>query len=107
LGLWLLAYGLFGVPAGELRVFVGAFAVSSLAGFVAVFAPGGIGVREAVLAALLAPRIGQADAIALALASRLILIAADLGGGAAAFVLPTRRLRQDQAPIADSRRSCR
>jgi uncharacterized membrane protein YbhN (UPF0104 family) len=97
-GLWLLAYALFGVSAADLRYFVGAFALGSVAGLVAVFAPGGLGVREAVLAALLTPKIGEADAIALALSSRVILIAADVGGGAAALVLPTRRIPTRRTP---------
>jgi len=45
-------------------------------------------VREAVLVALLSGRLGEAHAIALAAASRIVLSAIDLGGGAAALALP-------------------
>jgi glycosyltransferase 2 family protein len=85
---WLTANSLFGVPASDLLHYVGVFAVAWVAGYVVVFSPGGIGVREAVLVALLSGRLGEAHAIALAAASRLVLSAIDLGGGAAALALP-------------------
>ena len=75
---WLCAHGLLGVPAQDLAFYIGAFAVAWLAGLLAVYAPGGLGVREAVLVALLSGRIGAADALVVAAASRLILIAVDL-----------------------------
>lgn len=85
---WLIAHSLFGVPASDFLHDVGVFAVAWVAGYVVVFAPGGIGVREAVLVALLSGRLGEAHAIALAGASRLVLSAIDLGCGAAALALP-------------------
>jgi glycosyltransferase 2 family protein len=85
---WLTAHSLFGVPASDLLHYAGVFAVAWTVGYVVVFAPGGIGVREAVLVGLLSGRLGEAHAIALAAASRLMLSAIDLGGGAAALVLP-------------------
>jgi uncharacterized membrane protein YbhN (UPF0104 family) len=83
---WLCARGLLGVPARDLAFYVGAFAVAWLAGLVAIYAPGGLGVREAVLVALLSSRIGAADALVVAAASRLILILVDvvLAGAATA-----------------------
>jgi uncharacterized membrane protein YbhN (UPF0104 family) len=88
---WLTARALFSAPGGQFAVYVGVFAVAWVAGFVAVFAPGGIGVREAVIAALLAGRLGEVHAIALAATSRLVLAAVDLAGGAAALSLPLIR----------------
>jgi glycosyltransferase 2 family protein len=85
---WLTAHSLFAVPASDLLHYVGVFAIAWTVGFVVVFAPGGIGVREAVLVALLSGRLGEAHAIALAAASRLVLSAIDLGGGAVALLLP-------------------
>ena len=84
---WLTARALFPVPTTEIVFFTAAFALGWLAGMVVVFAPGGIGVREAVLVGLLAPRVGHAEAIVIAGASRLLLTAADLLGGGAAFAL--------------------
>ena len=75
---WLCAHGLIAVPARDLALYVGAFAVAWLAGLLAVYAPGGLGVREAVLVALLSGRIGSADALVVAAASRLILILVDV-----------------------------
>ena len=54
------------------------FLMAGIAGLLAVFVPAGLGVREAVLAALLAPRIGAAPAIALALAARFWLVACEV-----------------------------
>ena len=75
---WLCARGLVAVPAGDLALYMGAFAVAWLAGLLAIYAPGGLGVREAVLVALLHGRIGAADALVVAAASRLMLILVDV-----------------------------
>lgn len=75
---WLCAHGLLAVPERDLALYIGAFAVAFLAGLFAVYAPGGIGVREAVLVALLHSRIGTANALVVAAASRLIFILVDL-----------------------------
>lgn len=70
---WLLSRGL-GLP-GSLPVAtaVGVFALGYILGLLALFAPGGVGVREVVLISLLTPRLGGGGAIALSLASRLLL----------------------------------
>jgi uncharacterized membrane protein YbhN (UPF0104 family) len=52
---------------------IGVFTCSYLAGFIALFAPGGLGPRESVFLLLLAGDIGLKPAAALALASRLLL----------------------------------
>jgi hypothetical protein len=75
---WLCARGLVAVPASDLALYMGTFAVAWLAGLVAVYAPGGLGVREAVIVALLSGHIGAADALVVAAASRLILILVDV-----------------------------
>jgi uncharacterized membrane protein YbhN (UPF0104 family) len=87
---WLTGRALFPVGAGDLVFFTAAFALGWLAGMIAVFAPGGIGVREAVLVALLSPRIGPTEAMVVAGASRVVLTAADLLGAAVAFALSSR-----------------
>ena len=99
---WLTAHSLFAVPASSLLHYIGVFAIAWTVGFVVVFAPGGIGVREAVLVALLSGRLGEAHAIALAAASRLVLSAIDLAGGATALALPLlRRPRRKPASAAE------
>ncbi|MBA2290952.1 MAG: flippase-like domain-containing protein [Gemmatimonadales bacterium] len=57
----------------------GAFAASYIAGYLAVFAPGGLGVREGTLILILGPVVGQGNAIAIAFASRLTLTINELG----------------------------
>jgi len=94
---WLSGRAFFPISTHEVVFFTAAFALGWLTGMVVVFAPGGIGVREAVLVAVLAPRVGQAEAIVIAGTSRILLTAADLVGGAAAFAL-SRRGRVGPAP---------
>ena len=53
------------------------FILSYVAGILAVFAPGGLVVREAALVALIAPGLGGEQALALAVASRLWLTLVD------------------------------
>jgi len=94
LAFWTTARALFAIPASDIPHYIGVFALAWLAGLVAFFAPGGIGVREAVIAALLAGRLGQADAIVLAATSRIVLSAIDLVAGVASFGVPPRRPRE-------------
>ena len=72
---------------------VGAFALAWAAGYVAVFAPGGIGVREAALVVTLSPLLPSEQAAAAALVSRVIWTGAELFLGAFAHLAlrgPTR-----------------
>jgi hypothetical protein len=61
-------------------------AAAMLVGFVAVFAPAGIGVRDATLASLLALSMPVADAALLAIVARLFSVVADLCAGALALL---------------------
>lgn len=61
---------------------IGAYALAWAVGFVVVFAPAGVGVREVAMVAVLGPTIDDTAAVALAITSRLVLTAADLGWGA-------------------------
>jgi hypothetical protein len=98
---WLCARGLLGVPEYDVAFYVGAFAIAWLAGLVAVYAPGGLGVREAVLVALLSSRIGAPNALVLAAASRLIFILVDVVlAGVATVALRRGRLRAEAADPA-------
>lgn len=76
--LWSLTAGL-GLPATlPLGVATGGFALAYTAGLLALFAPGGLVVREGVLVAVLAPHLGAGAAVALSLGSRVVLTAAEL-----------------------------
>jgi uncharacterized membrane protein YbhN (UPF0104 family) len=66
---WLLGRGLLpGVPL-PLPAAIGVFAGGNVLGLLAIFAPGGLGVRELVFVAILAPRVGSGSAVALAVGS--------------------------------------
>jgi hypothetical protein len=108
LGLYLpawLAYGIaFGLlwqslptlPSVSWPAAVGGFAGAYFLGYAALFAPAGVGVREGVMALLLAPWIGAAEATVLAVLARLWMTGAELLpvigiGGARALAL----LRKD------------
>ncbi|GAA3238931.1 hypothetical protein GCM10010468_74790 [Actinocorallia longicatena] len=83
--LWTLAgWALFGVhmwlllPEGSPALAAGAYALAYVVGFLVIFAPGGLGAREAALVLALAPVITRPDALVAALASRAVLTTADL-----------------------------
>jgi uncharacterized membrane protein YbhN (UPF0104 family) len=61
-----------------------------VAGLVALFAPGGLVVREGLLILLLQPSIGLGAATALAVASRLLLTVTELGAAVPFLLLRTR-----------------
>ena len=88
LSLWVLAVGA-GAPAGEaLPLCLAGIALAMTAGFIVVVAPSGIGVREAVIVAALAPVLNTSAALAVALVLRLVFTVADLV--AAAATVPIR-----------------
>jgi hypothetical protein len=78
MALWLLARGV--LPEAQLRPAdaIAGFAASYIAGYLFLLAPGGLGVRESVFVIMLEPRIGLANALALAAVSRLGMTAADI-----------------------------
>jgi glycosyltransferase 2 family protein len=90
---WLTGRSLIGLPTADFPFVTGAFAIAWLAGFVVVLAPGGLGVREVVLVALLRTRMSTADAALLAAASRVLWTLSDLVASGAGFVLLRRRGR--------------
>ncbi len=64
-------------------------ALATVAGFVVAVMPGGLGVREGVLMATLAPAVGEDTAVISALALRLVWVAVELvAGGALAIARP-------------------
>ncbi len=63
----------------ELWITVGSsIALSFFAGFVVIFVPGGIGVREGVLYLLLQPHMSEADALLIAVSSRIWVMMGEL-----------------------------
>jgi len=91
--LWVLSRGLLpGVDLG-LGLAIAVFTASYLAGFLALFAPGGLGVREGLFILMLQGPLGIGPATALALASRLLLTITELGAAVPFLMYPQRRAR--------------
>jgi hypothetical protein len=85
----LLALGLLDHPVGSWSDYIAAFTGSYVAGVIAVFAPAGLLVREAALVkALMTVGVGGADAVILAVASRVWLTLLELATGAVVMALP-------------------
>lgn len=90
--LWLLARGVL-AAAPPLQAAIAAFTASYIAGLIAVFAPGGLGVREAVFVLMLQGTVGAPTAAALAIASRLLLTFTEVGAAVPFLLLSTERAR--------------
>jgi uncharacterized membrane protein YbhN (UPF0104 family) len=54
------------------------FLLAPIAGFLAIVAPAGVGVREAVLCFALAPALGDSKALAVALLARATYVASEI-----------------------------
>jgi hypothetical protein len=89
--LWLLARGLLPGAGLSLLQAIAVFTASYLAGFLALFAPGGIGVREGVFILMLQGPIGIGAATALAVASRLLLTVTELGAAVPFLLFPREK----------------
>jgi glycosyltransferase 2 family protein len=96
--IYVLVRQLAGHQQGTLLVSVGAYSLSWAIGFLAVFAPAGAGVREAVMIAVLHTQTTIKIAVAVALVSRAISVVSDaLTGAAASALVGRRRLRELRA----------
>ncbi len=78
LGLYALLLSLGPVPPGSYLTITGAYYTAGLAGMLAIFAPGGLGVREGILMLVLPLVVPKESAIIAALLLRLVMIAAEL-----------------------------
>ena len=65
------------VPLAAASYWIGWLSLAWISGYVVPGAPGGIGVREAVLVLGLSPLLGEAQALAIALAYRLVTLVSD------------------------------
>jgi uncharacterized membrane protein YbhN (UPF0104 family) len=84
-----------------LKAAIGVFALGWLAGFLAPFSPGGIGVREGAIVLLLTPFVGGSQAVIVALLSRVLALAVELAFAAGAWL----RLHPPHAAIDRFQRS--
>jgi len=100
---WLSVFVVIALLAGTMNFFpdldfqawcilFGAYALSVLAGFVAIFAPGGIFVREAAFCVLVSSILEYEYAIQLALVIRLWAVAYDIFFGVIGLLLVNSRL---------------
>lgn len=80
LAFFLFVGSLVNIPLGALLPVTGINALAFAAGYVVLLAPAGLGIREATMAVLLSPYVPDGVAAAIAVASRLWTIAAELGG---------------------------
>lgn len=78
---------------------VGALALAMSAGSIAVVAPSGIGVREAIVVAALAPFVSAGVALGLAVASRVTFVLADLVAAGLAALAASRGDRRATAAV--------
>lgn len=95
----LLARGLFASPPPQFGVATSAYTVSYLVGLLALFVPAGLGLRETIFTALLAPAAGLKVAAALAIASRILLTLVEI---AIALPFVVRRRRRRPSPTSDT-----
>ncbi|MFH1277864.1 MAG: hypothetical protein ABIK65_05750 [Candidatus Eisenbacteria bacterium] len=94
-GIWVLSAGLgAGIPLGRIPALSGIYSFSVVVGFVAFFAPGGIGVREGLFVYGLKDFLTGPEALFLALAARLFTSLSEII--ALAIVLSAHRLRANR-----------
>jgi len=99
-GIYATAFWLLFLSFGEWKTFmqVGpAFAAAYVAGYLAVFAPAGAGIREGVLVVLLQPTMSNEAALVLALVARLWTIAVELVPAAVFALMHARSSSREQA----------
>lgn len=95
---WVFSRALLGQGAPRPWVAITSYVASYLAGLIAVFAPGGIVVREGAIVGLLEPSIGVEAATILAIASRFWQIAIEVV--AACVMLGAEWLRNRLRPVS-------
>ncbi len=98
-----LTVALFGGAAGRHSYYTAVFTLSYLAGYITLFAPGGIGVRESTLVTLLAAAGLEtgAAATALAISSRLWLTVLEAAPGLILLAFRRPRSMHHNNPIAE------
>lgn len=86
LGLTIQAFSDKPFSLADWPVWTAATAVAMVVGFAAFFAPGGLGVREALFIDILEPHLGTTDAILAALLMRAVCFAGEVLGSGALYV---------------------
>lgn len=84
---WLFIRGLLPETHLTYAAAAGAFTLSYILGTLALFAPGGIGVRELVMISLLTPALGSGGALAVSVGSRILLTVTEAGAALLTVIL--------------------
>lgn len=84
---WMLVRGLNSTTSVPIPAAMGMFALGYVLGIVAVFAPGGMVVRDLALVGFLTPILGSGGALAVSLASRVQLTLTEAGAAGVALLL--------------------
>jgi uncharacterized membrane protein YbhN (UPF0104 family) len=90
LHVWLLTWAVGGEALRSVGPAVGAYALAWTLGLLVVFAPAGLGVREAVLVVALAPVVDAGAALVVAVLSRLVMTVADVAWAGLSVLLSRR-----------------
>ncbi len=105
LQVWCIAADITGRGTHVLLLSIGAYAFATSAGLLLIVFPSGIGARELILVAALAPVMPRATAIVIALMARVVTTASDLAWGGTALALRRaarrgkhRRTAQERVP---------
>lgn len=94
---WLFVRGLLPDAHLPFAIAAGAFTLSYILGTLALFAPGGIGVREVVMISLLTPALGSGGAVATSVGSRVLLTVGEAAAALIAVAL-ARRTTPSETP---------
>lgn len=98
LHVWVLSVAVGADPDASLLPSIAAFTVASTLGVIVVLAPAGAGVRDVLMALILAPVTGAAAATAVTVLSRAILTLLDLAGAGIAWLAWRSRMRRSPDP---------
>ena len=79
IGFYLFVESIFSVPSSHILFLTGALAFSGILGFVALFAPSGLGVREGVLVYLLSYLMPGSVAVIISVLTRLWMTLIEIG----------------------------
>ena len=89
-GIGALETSSFAASLGDLPQWTSSVALAVVAGFLAVWFPAGVGVREGVLVSTLSPTVGAASAVSVAVVWRFVSLVSEAALGTFFYFLPDR-----------------
>jgi hypothetical protein len=99
IGIYCLAQSVYPVGADDIPTVVSSYAVANTVSILAFIIPGGLGAREASMAAALSPVMPAAPAIGIAVLSRILQVALEVLFASGALLLARRRSPSKQQPL--------